>query len=130
MYTSEFIQVVANTFTSKVNFTMQNMRKTASYRAIQLSSCLRRRQPRFLLQLRSTVCRRSGVARPTLSHLTTCPPCHTLSRPTLSHLTTAFSTTQLTKQQHRNCLETEIDLFLTLIYATYDFLTENLRSPF
>ena len=85
MYTSEFIQVVANTFTSKVNFTMQDMRKTASYRAIQLSSCLRRRQPRFLLQLRSTFCRRSGVARPTLSHLTT-----------------AFSTTQLTKQQHRN----------------------------
>ena len=45
-YTSEFIQVVANTFTSKVNFTMQDMRKPANYRAIQLSSCLRRRQRR------------------------------------------------------------------------------------
>ena len=111
MYTSEFIQVVANTFTSNVNFTMPDMRKPASYRAIQLSSCLRRRQPRFLLQLRSTFYRRSGVA-----HLVT--PDHCL----LSHTAD--------KQQHWNSLETENGLFLTLIYATYDFQTENLRPPF
>ena len=83
MYTSEFIQVVANSFTSKVSFTMQDMRKTANYRAIQLSSCLRRRQPRFLLQLRSTVCRRCRQA-----HLVTPDHLSTLSHLAQAHLAT------------------------------------------
>ena len=94
MYTSEFIQVVANSFTSKWALECKIWGKPpvtepANSRVVWeednlTSYCSFDRQSA------------AGVARPTLSHLTTCPPCHTLPRPTLSHLTTAFSATQLT----------------------------------